>query len=253
MIDFVAGYNLSTTSWALLVVCGILTGMSKTGIQGMGTLVVPIMVFIFGAKPSTGFLLPMLCIADIMAVIYYRHEVRWKYIIKLLPWAIAGFFLAIAVDSRVPESEFKMLIGITILIGFVIMFWNERRSKKNTGLPQGYWFPVLFGVLGGFSTMIGNAAGPVMAVYLLAARLPKNAFVGTSAWFFLMVNYLKLPLQYFVWHNITISSVLLNVALIPAIFAGAIIGILFVRSVSENNYRNFVTVVTILSALLLFL
>ena len=253
MTELLAGYTLSPISWILLVLCGMLIGMSKTGIQGIGTLVVPIMALIFGAKPSTGLLLPMLCMADVMAVSYYRREVEWRYIFKLLPWAVLGFFVALVVDAQVPELHFRKLIGITLFIGFVVMFWNERRQKSGAALPEGVWFSALFGILGGFSTMIGNAAGPIMAVYMLAAHLPKNAFVGTSAWFFLIVNFLKLPLQFFAWHNISAASLSLNAAMLPAIFVGALIGIWFVRSLSEQNYRRFVTAATIVSTVLLFL
>lgn len=253
MTELFAAFGLSSVSVFLLVLCGMLIGMSKTGIQGIGSLVVPIMALIFGAKPSTGLLLPMLCMADVMAVLYYRTEVKWRYIFALLPWAILGFFVALLVDAQVPESQFRKLIGATLFIGFLVMFWNERRQKSGAILPEGLWFAALFGILGGFSTMIGNAAGPIMAVFLLAARLPKNAFVGTSAWFFLIVNFLKLPLQFFFWHNISASTLALNAAMLPAIFLGALIGIWFVRLLSERNYRRFVTAATLISTMLLFL
>jgi uncharacterized membrane protein YfcA len=105
--------------------------------------------------------------------------------------------------------------------------------------------------MGGFTTMIGNAAGPVMAVYLLSMRLPKYSFVGTSAWFFLLVNYLKLPLQIFVWDNISVTTILLNVASIPFMVAGAIAGIVFVKKVPEKSYRTFIIIVTVLSTFML--
>lgn len=100
--------------------------------------------------------------------------------------------------------------------------------------------------------MIGNAAGPVMAVYLLSVRLPKYSFVGTSAWFFLVVNYLKLPLQLFVWENITLQTLILNLFTIPIIIIGAVIGIWFVKKVPQETYTRFIIIITILSTLMLF-
>ncbi|MCD7930273.1 MAG: TSUP family transporter [Tannerellaceae bacterium] len=101
--------------------------------------------------------------------------------------------------------------------------------------------------------MIGNAAGPVMAVYLLSMRLPKYSFVGTSAWFFLVVNYLKLPLQLFVWENITLQTLILNLFTIPIIIIGAVIGIWFVKKkVPQETYTRFIIIITILSTLMLF-
>lgn len=236
--------------WILLFVCALLIGMSKTGIQGIAMLAVPLMAVNFGAKPSTGLILPMLCFSDLIAVTYYRRTAEWKYILKLLPSAIAGFFLALAVDKLIPADEFRRLMAVCIFIGIAVMFWAERQAKDSK-MFSAWWYAPMFGLMGGFTTMIGNAAGPVMAVYLLSMRLPKYSFVGTSAWFFLVVNYLKLPLQIFAWDNITWTSLYLNALTIPFMVVGAVLGIWFVKKVPEKAYRVFIIVVTILSTLML--
>ncbi len=236
--------------WILLFVCALLIGMSKTGIQGITLLAIPLMAINFGAKPSTGLILPMLCFSDLIAVMYYRRMAEWKYIWKLLPAAIAGFFLALAVDKIIPPDEFRRLMAFCIFIGIGVMFWTERTGKDSKIFSK-WWYAPLFGLMGGFTTMIGNAAGPVMAVYLLSMRLPKYSFVGTSAWFFLVVNYLKIPLQVFAWENISFASLCLNALSIPFMIIGAIIGIWFVKKVPEQSYRKFIIVVTILSTLML--
>jgi len=130
------------------------------------------------------------------------------------------------------------------------MFWTGKKAPESK-MFHAWWYAPLFGLMGGFTTMIGNAAGPVMAVYLLSMRLPKYSFVGTSAWFFLVVNYLKLPLQIFVWDNISFTSLLLNVYSIPFMILGALSGIWFVKKVPEKSYRTFIIVVTILSTVML--
>jgi uncharacterized membrane protein YfcA len=244
-------FDLSLWEWAAIVFCSLCIGMSKTGINGLGTVVVPVLALIFGAKPSTGILLPMLCLADLFAVIYYRRNAEWKYIFRLLPWALAGFVVALFTDRIIPDKGFKLLIGICILSGLLVMFWNDRRGKDAV-VPSAWWFVALFGIMGGFSTMIGNAAGPVMSVFLLSVRLPKASFVGTAAWFFLLVNYLKLPLQYFVWHNISAESLCFNLTMLPFIAIGAWAGIIFVKKISETNYRIVVYLLTVVSTLLLF-
>ena len=165
-------------------------GMSKTGMQGINTITIPIMALAFGAKPSTGVILPMLCFADLIAVIYYRRAAEWRYVLGLLPAAVAGFFLAIAVDKFVPAGSFGILMAFCIFLGLVVMFWTERGGVKSSFVDK-WWYGPAFGLMGGFTTMIGNAAGPVMSVYLLSTRLPKYAFVGTAAWFFLLVNYIR--------------------------------------------------------------
>ena len=244
-------YHLLTWEWAVLFFCGLCIGMSKTGINGLGTVAVPVFAIIFGAKASTGILLPMLCCADLFAVAYYRRSAEWKYIIRLLPWALTGFALALLTDYWIPDKGFKTLIGACIFAGLGVMLWNEYRGKDAV-LPSSWWFAALFGLMGGFSTMIGNAAGPILSVFLLAMRLPKKSFVGTAAWFFMIINFLKLPLQYFVWNNINGESLLLNLVMLPSIAVGALLGILFVKNVSEKNYRIVVYALTLASALMLF-
>ncbi|MDR2810495.1 MAG: sulfite exporter TauE/SafE family protein [Tannerellaceae bacterium] len=240
----------SPYDWTLLFVCALLIGMSKTGIQGINVLTIPLMAINFGAKESTGLILPMLCFSDLIAVLYYRRTAEWKYIFKLLPSAIAGFFLAIAVDKLIPANEFRRLMAFCIFLGIGVMYWTERTGKEHKMFTS-WWYAPAFGLMGGFTTMIGNAAGPVMAVYLLSMRLPKYSFVGTSAWFFLVVNYLKLPLQIFVWDNISITSVTLNAMAIPFMLLGAAIGIYFVKKVPEKSYRMFIIVITVLSTVML--
>ena len=237
--------------WVLLFVCALLIGMSKTGIQGITLLAIPLMAINFGAKPSTGLILPMLCFSDLIAVFYYRRMAEWKYIFKLLPAAVIGFFLAIAVDKMIPVNGFGKLMAVCIFMGIIVMLWNEKKSAESKMFTS-WWYAPIFGLMGGFTTMIGNAAGPVMSVYLLSMRLPKYSFVGTSAWFFLVVNYLKLPLQIFVWDNISFASIALNIISIPFMVIGAIIGVYLVKKIPEKGYRIFIIVVTILSAVVLF-
>lgn len=244
-------YQLSILEWGAVIACGLCIGMSKTGINGLGTVVVPVLAIIFGARPSTGILLPMLCAADLFAVTYYRRSAEWKYIIHLLPWAITGFAFALLANRWIPDKGFKTLIGICILAGLLVMLWSEYRGK-DAAVPSDWRFTALFGVMGGFSTMIGNAAGPIMSVFLLSVRLPKTSFVGTAAWFFMIVNFLKLPLQYFVWHNISGETLLFDFAMFPTIAVGAWMGIIFVKKVSEKNYRIVVYALTFVSTLLLF-
>lgn len=249
--DFSAFAN-NPAQISFLLICGIIVGMSKTGIQGIMTLAIPVMALVFGSRESTGVILPMLCFADLIAVIYYRRQAEWKYILKLLPTAVAGFFLAILVDGIIDKNMFGKLMALCIFAGFLVMFITRKNTlEENQKLFSKWWCAALFGVLGGFTTMIGNAAGPIMAVYLLSMKLPKYAFVGTSAWFFLIVNYLKIPLQVFAWNNITPQTLLLDVIAIPSIFLGAFLGVLFVKRLPEKSYRGFIIFMTLVSTMLL--
>lgn len=242
----------SPSKLATLLLGALLIGMSKTGIQGINTISIPFLALAFGGKESTGIILPMLCFADLLAVCCYHRSAQWRHIVRLLPMAVCGFFAAILADKIIPPEHFKRLMALCILAGLAVMYWSKNKSaEKKQKIFASPLYAQSFGLLGGFTTMIGNAAGPVMAVYMLSAKLPKYAFVGTSAWFFLCVNYLKLPLQIFVWDNINWQGLSANIISIPFIIAGAALGILFVKLVPETFYTKFVVVSTIISSLLL--
>ncbi len=235
----------------LLASCGLLIGMSKTGLSGVGLMVVPILANAFGGRPSVGLLLPILIFADVFAVSWYNRHARWKHIFRLLPWALLGIVVATLVGKSISDLTFNRLLAALVLGGIGILVWRDLRSDK-LRIPESRWFAGSLGLLGGFSTMIGNAAGPVMALYLLSMRLPKNSFIGTGAWFFFIINLSKVPLHIWSWKTITLNSFFLDVLMIPAIAAGAFLGIWLVRLLPEKVYRIIVIVTTLLSALLLF-
>jgi uncharacterized membrane protein YfcA len=242
--------SISLFQWTILSLTALCIGMSKTGVQGMMLLVVPYMAMAFGAKESTGVILPMLCMADIMAVAYYKRIADWKIVAKLLPTAILGFFVAIFVDKQIPTNEFRQLMGWTLALALTVMMCSEFFGRENKWMSK-WWYSSIFGLLGGFTTMIGNAAGPVLSVYLLSMRKGKMEYIGINAWFFLVVNFLKIPLQIFVWDNITWHTFTLNLVMIPGIMIGAWLGIRLVKLFPENVFRRFIQIVTILSVVMM--
>ena len=250
--------TLTHLQWLVISLAALSIGMSKTGVQGIMLMIVPLMAMAFGAKESTGIILPMLCMADIIAVAYYKRIADWKIVAKLLPTAVLGFFLAIGVDNVIPTGQFRQLMGWTLMLALAVMIWSEVFGKENRcSLPtgegggRGRWYAAIFGLLGGFTTMIGNAAGPVMSVYLLSMRKEKMEYIGINAWFFLVVNLLKVPLQAFVWDNITWDSLILNLSMLPVIGIGALIGIRIVKLLPERVFRRFIQIVTIISVILM--
>lgn len=242
--------TLGLFQWIILTLAALCIGMSKTGVQGLMLLIVPYMALAFGAKASTGVILPMLCMADVIAVAYYKRIADWRVVARLLPTALLGFLVALMVDKLIPSQGFRQLMGWTLALALVVMLWSEIFGRENRWMSR-WWYSALFGLLGGFTTMIGNAAGPVMSVYLLSMRKEKMAYIGINAWFFLVVNLLKVPLQIFVWNNITWDSFKLNLLMLPIIGLGALIGIRLVKLFPERAFRRFIQAVTILSVALM--
>jgi uncharacterized membrane protein YfcA len=232
-------------------VSGLLIGMSKTGLSGVGLMVVPILANAFGGRPSVGLLLPILIFADVFAVSWYHRHAQWKHIIRLLPFALFGILLATIVGKNISDSKFNHLLAALVIFGIIILVWRDIRSEKMK-VPESKWFAASLGSVGGFATMIGNAAGPVMALYLLSMRLPKNIYIGTGAWFFFIITLSKVPLHIWSWKTITRESFMLDLIVIPAIAVGAFLGIWLVRLLPEKAFRMIVIATTLLSALLLF-
>lgn len=246
------GFDFTTIQWILLAVSAMLVGMSKVGVPGVSMLVVPTLAIIFGGKASTGILLPLLMMADIFGVSYYHRHAEWKYLWKLLPFAFVGIGIALWVGEVVSDTWFKNIIAVMVFLSIGLMLWRDRK-KEQTLFPDSWWFAALMGVLGGFATMIGNVAGPIFAIYLLAMHLPKKSFIGTGAWFFLIVNLSKFPLHILIWKTIDLHTLTLDIMLLPAIAFGAFAGIQIVKQFSDKLYRTAVIIVTALSAFLLLI
>ncbi len=251
MQELVSSYHLTGFEWFLALLCGLLIGMSKTGLTGAGLFVVPVFAGIFGGKPSTGLVLPMLVVADIFAVLYYNRHANWKYVFKLLPSAFLGILIALLVGNSINDAQFRLLIGIIVMIGIGLMIFQDLRKKK-TEIPDKWWFSSTLGLSGGFATMIGNAAGPILSLYLLSMRLPKNIFIGTGAWFFFIINLSKVPLHLFVWKTINLHSLTFNLILLIPVILGAVSGFYIVKVIPERAYRIFIILSTLASAFLLF-
>lgn len=235
--------SYSWQQWSVLFACAFLIGMGKAGIKGLGMFVVPLMAATFGGKPSVGLVLPMLSMADVFAVNYYSRHAEWIYIKRLLPAAVLGVGVAIVVGQLVADSSFTGLIAVIIIGSLALLLLQENASFSR--MLSGHWLGgAVFGAMGGFATMIGNAAGPIMAVYLLSTRIPKNAFIGTAAWFFLLINLFKIPFHIWVWQTINWHSFLADLIALPAILLGVFTGIRLVRLIPETAFRYFVIGIT---------
>ena len=248
-LEILQSYNLTALQW-LAVGCAVfLLGLSKSGIKGIGVIIVVILAFVFGEKASTGILLPMLICADIFAVVYYNRHAQWKYIKILIPWMIIGVLIGVWIGNDISETIFKKLMAIIIIGSVIIMFFSE--SRKLDKVPTNKLFSSGMGFLAGFTTMIGNLAGPISNIYFLAIRFPKNEFIGTGAWLFFIINVFKLPFHFFIWKTVTKETLVLNTVLVPVIVCGFFFGAYIVKLISNVNYRRFILIMTAIGAVIL--
>jgi uncharacterized protein len=224
-------------------------GMAKTGVHGSGMVAVPLLASVFGGQLSSGIMLPILIFADCMGVWYYHQHASWSHLKKLFPWAAGGILLGTVAGDHIPDQLFRGIMAVIIFISVGIMIWFRQKGKDE--VPTAPAFVITTGIMAGFTSMIGNLAGSVMAVYLLSMRLPKNEFIGTAAWFFLILNVFKLPFHIFWWKTITLPVFLMDLTTIPVIALGAIAGIFIVKNVSEKTYRTFIIVMTLIAAIMM--
>jgi uncharacterized membrane protein YfcA len=243
-------------------------GFTKTGIPGVGTLVIPLMAAIIPAKESTGFVLPMLAMADILAIIYWRRHVEWRQLARLLPWTWFGIVLGYLCMGYISNEHLKIFIGVLVL-ALMCVSWLRDRKVPDDRIPHHWLFAASMGVLAGFVSMMANAAGPVMIIYLMAMGLRKEAFVGTRAWFFWMamglrkeafvgtrawffwvLNLSKLPFSHRL-NLITVQSLKTNAILLPCIVIGGILGVIAVHRIPQKTFNIVVKMLAVGAAIYL--
>jgi len=242
-------FGMSRLDWALAIVATLLLGVGKSGIKGLGAVIVTLMAIVFGGKASTGILMPMMITADVFAVIYYHRHTQWFFLKKLLPMMVVGVVLGVWLGNDISEALFKQIMAVFILLTVLIMIWMDR--TKTFGIPKHWAFSSFMGLLSGVTSMIGNLAGSFASIYLLAIRLPKNEFIGTAAWLFFIINVFKLPFHVFIWKTVTTETLQLNLILIPAIIIGFFLGIKLVKVINNELYRKLVLLVTAVGALII--
>ncbi|MEO8409781.1 MAG: sulfite exporter TauE/SafE family protein [Propionivibrio sp.] len=251
MLTFFDWLGLAPWQFGLIALAGFLIGFSKTGIGGIMMIAVPVLATAFGGRVSTGIILPMLIIADLFAIGYYHRHADWPGIRRLLPWAVGGLFTGILVGNLINDRQFTLLIAVSVLICLAVLIVLETRKGK-LHVPDNLAFYALIGFSAGFTTMIGNVAGPIFSVFLLARRYDKIGILGTSAWFFAIINWIKLPLQIFFWENITLHTALIDAMMIPAIVAGAVVGAIVVKRIPEKPFRWLIVAATAIACIRLF-
>lgn len=215
--------HLDLYQWLLAMVAAAGVGIGKAGISGMGLLPVVIFAFLFGARTSTGIVLPMLIIGDVTAVRAFHQHARWDYIRRMLPPACLGVIVSAWYMRSLSEAVYKPVIGGIILGLIALQIARMQRPAWFGHVPHSKLFAWTIGLVAGCATMLANAAGPIFAIYCLAVSLPKMEFVGTSAWFFLIVNTFKIPFS-IALGLIHGGTLLLNLVLSPLIVLGLLAG-----------------------------
>ncbi|MCC7519824.1 MAG: sulfite exporter TauE/SafE family protein [Verrucomicrobiae bacterium] len=243
--------DLSPLDWTLLALGALIVGFSKTGIAGIGALAVAVFANVLPARESTGVVLPMLILADFVAVgTLHRHAV-WTHLWRLFPFAALGIVAGWLAMKHLDAAEIRVGIGGVLLAMVALHLRRQRREKEAAERPSpahSLRDAAGMGLLAGFTTMLANAAGPIMVLYLLAMRLPKLEFMGTGAWYFCILNLFKVP---FSWNLGLINPMTLkiNLYLAPVILLGAFGGRALLPRIPQKIFERLALVLTAIAAL----
>lgn len=244
-------FDLQPWQWVVVMAGALLVGISKTGIAGLGVLTVAIYANVLPARQSTGIILPMLVCADVVAVAVYRRHAVWRHLWPLFPWVVVGVVAGYFALGVTNDTQVRRGIGV-ILLGLVALhFWRRRRAGAEP-VPHAFWFIALTGLLAGFTTMLANAAGPIMILYMLAIGLPKLEFLGTGAWYFLIINLFKVPFSCQLG-LITPATLQFNALLLPAVLAGTLLGRRLVPHINQTWFETLALVLTLIAGVRLVL
>lgn len=262
--------DLSTSSWLLVVLGALIVGFSKTALPGAGTLAAGAFALAMPAKESTAALLLLLILGDMTALWVYRREPDWRTLVRLLPSAMVGVIIGVFFFAAVDDVTVRVTIGVILLALVTLTLVRRAQAARRTAAQaeasdappatraeaeggsrkgaaataQG----IGYGLLGGFTTMVANAAGPVMSLYLLMMRMPVLTFLGTSAWFFAVINLFKLPFSAGLG-LFTAETLAMDVLLVPVVLLAAFVGAKVARRISQSVFDKLVLGLTVLAAI----
>ncbi|MGN7859649.1 sulfite exporter TauE/SafE family protein [Microbacterium sp. 22303] len=237
--------DLAPWAWMLLALAAAIVGVSKTALPGASTISVAVFAAFLSARTSTGALLILLIIGDVFALLAYRRHAHWPTLVRLAPAVVAGVLFGALFLAFADNTLVKPVIGI-ILLGMVAFTLWQRRTSRGAACT-GLAMTAGYGSLGGFTTMVANAGGPVMSMYLLAMRTPVKVFLGTAAWFFAIVNIVKLPVLVGLG-LITVPVLMVDAVLAPPVVVGALFGRWMIPHVQQALFDRIVMILTVVGA-----
>ena len=238
--------HLAFWQWLLGGFSAFTLGAAKSGLPGGGTLAIPMMVLVVGsARYAAAWTAPILITGDIFAVFYWRRHADARKLLALIPWVVLGGTGG-AFALNLDEQVLRRIVG-TIVAVMLILFALQRRGWFSQ-ISRGAW---MYGVAAGFATVVANAAGPIMSMYLLTRGLTKEQFVATGAWFFFIVNIAKVPI--YIWFGLfSAESLVFDAMMAPLVIAGGFAGLWLIHRVPQRVFEWLVVVLTTVSLYFLF-
>jgi uncharacterized membrane protein YfcA len=256
-MDFLSAYSMPDLFWIGLSL--FMIGMSKGGFP-VGAIALPILILVWptqaqSARAAVGFMLPMLCVMDLVALSFYWRKVQWRRIVFLMPGTLIGValasFLFVSDESiAVSDRALKIMIGLLGIL-FVVYFAAKKWILRHLHASQPNWKKgSFFGFGAGVTSTLAHAAGPVMQMYLLPQQLEKKNFAGTSCAFFWMLNLIKL-LPFIMLGRIEPENLKLGAVLLPVIPVGVALGWWLTHKTEQKHYTVLIYAVLLVTSVTL--
>ncbi len=236
-------------------------GIAKAGVTGVNGLFVGLFALVMpSVKQSSGVVLPLVIFGDWIAVAAYRRHLQGRHLVRLFPWAAGGVVLGYFALGHWSDHTIKTVVGTIILALAILSYWRRfRTGGVATDVEEAirplriHWLAAAcLGLVAGFATLVANAAGPLMAIYLVAMRLPKMEYVGTTAIFFAMINLFKLPFMINLG-LVSLPSVAFDVCLFPAVAIGLFAGRWMLHRIRQRVFEEMALGLSALSGVALLL
>ena len=268
--------TLTATTWILLMVVAALCGIAKTALPGAATVAVALCTAVLPAKESTGAILLMLMTGDLLAVWSYRRDADFHMLRRLVPAVLTGVGAGALFLHLASNDSTRRLIGVILLLLVAITLTQRRSTSRRapdgasaaqapsppaptletqeatttlaTSTTSGRLARLVYGSLAGFTTMVANAGGPVTSMYFLACRYPVKAFLGTTAWFFFLVNLVKLPFSISAG-LVNTTTMSLTAICAPVVIVSALAGRRLAEHMDQRVFEPVIVALTIISAL----
>jgi uncharacterized membrane protein YfcA len=237
---------------AVVTTCVLLYGFSKTAMPVAGVLAGPLLAAALGATTASGFIMPLLLLGDMFALARYRQHADWRLIIKLVPGVLVGILLTAALFKYVDVHTLGRVIGVLILTSLVLELWRRRNPRTDEDGQPHRLAVGFFGALAGMTTMAANAGGTAMTLYLVNMRVSMLAFMGTFAWFFFIVNALKVPFLVGLGF-LNADTLRADLWFIPVLVGGALLGYAIFKKMNEKVFTNIALVLSAVASIWLII
>ncbi len=229
-------------NYALAALAVLFIGLSKAGFGGgLGMLTTPLCALAFPSNEAIGMILPLLCAGDLFSLYHYWRKWDAQNLKYLLPGAVVGIIVGVHFIGQFSPRQLNIAIGI-IAVTFVLFHLLRNIILRAEGaFKPNHKVGIPCGLLAGVTSSFAHGAGPVVSMFLVPQRLPKEIFVGTNVLVFFWINWIKVP--FFVANGvITQSTLIKSLYFLPLIPVGVWLGVWLNRRFNETWFIRVVLI-----------